>query len=203
MLAAPGRMPAKTPFTDRTERPFKMKIRLGSTALEVVQGDITQQDTDAIVNAANSQLAGGAGVDGAIHRAGGPSIMQETSECYPEGCPPGEAVVTAAGQLAAKWVIHTVGPIWQDGRQGEPALLAKACRSCLFHALDLGCESLAFPAISAGAYGYPLDLAANNLLKTAMDFVRWHRGPKLVRFVVFDDPAKEEFERALREVVPK
>ncbi len=180
-----------------------MKVRLGTGDLEVVQGDITQQTTDAIVNAANTALAGGGGVDGAIHRAGGPAIMQETQERYSAGCPTGGAVVTGAGNLSAKWVIHAVGPVWKGGRQGEPAQLAAACRACLFHAVELGCQSISFPAISTGAYGYPLDLAANNLAKTCMDFIRWHRGPRLVRFVVFDEVARLQFERALREVVPK
>lgn len=180
-----------------------MKVRLGSGDIEIVQGDITRQTTDAVVNAANNALAGGGGVDGAIHRAGGPKIMQETKERYPDGCPTGEAVVTGAGELPTRWVIHAVGPIWKDGKQGEPAQLAAACRACLFHALKLGCQSISFPAISTGAYGYPLELAANNLAKTSMDFIRWHRGPRLVRFVVFDEVARLQFERALREVVPK
>ena len=149
-----------------------MIVKLGPCRLELVQGDITQQHVDAIVNAANSRLAGGGGVDGAIHQAGGPEILRETAAKYPEGCATGNAVVTTAGHLPARYVFHAVGPIWKGGRQGEPEQLASACRACLFHAIEHHCDSIAFPAISAGAYGYPLDLAANNLIKTTMDFVR-------------------------------
>lgn len=180
-----------------------MLVKLGNSRLELLQGDITRQHVDAIVNAANSALAGGGGVDGAIHRAGGPEILRETAEKYPEGCPPGSAVVTGAGQLSAKYIFHAVGPIWRGGRSGEPEQLAAACRACLFHAVRLGCESIAFPAISTGAYGYPLDLAANNLIKTTMDFVRWHHQPQLVRFVLFNEGSWGAFARAVEEVVPR
>jgi O-acetyl-ADP-ribose deacetylase (regulator of RNase III) len=180
-----------------------MIIRLGNCRLELVLGDIVQQQVDAIVNAANSALAGGGGVDGAIHRAGGPEIMRETAEKYPEGCAAGSAVVTGAGQLSAKYVFHAVGPIWQGGRSGEPEQLAAACRACLFHAVQLKCQSIAFPAISTGAYGYPLDLAANNLIKTTMDFMRWHHQPPLVRYVLYDEGTWGAFARAVEEVVPR
>lgn len=179
-----------------------MLVKLGLCQLELVQGDITKQQVDAIVNAANSALAGGGGVDGAIHKAAGPEILQETARLFPDGCPTGSSVVTSAGQLSARWIFHAVGPVWQGGRQGEPEQLASACRSCLFHAKELGCSSIAFPALSAGAFGYPLDLAANNLIKTTMDFVRWHQAPKLVRFVLFDAGAWGAFARAVEEVVP-
>ncbi|HAP06815.1 MAG TPA: RNase III inhibitor [Planctomycetaceae bacterium] len=179
-----------------------MLVKLGLCQLELVQGDITKQQVDAIVNAANSELAGGGGVDGAIHQAAGPQIMQETASRYPQGCPTGSAVVTSAGQLSARYIFHAVGPIWQGGRQGEPEQLAAACRACLFHAQELGCSSIAFPALSAGTYGYPMDLAANNLIKTTMDFVRWHQAPKLVRFVLFDAGAYGAFAHAVEEVVP-
>ncbi|MBL8810222.1 MAG: macro domain-containing protein [Planctomycetaceae bacterium] len=179
-----------------------MIVKLGLCRMEFIQGDITQQHVDAIVNAANSQLAGGSGVDGAIHRVGGPAIMQEAQQKYPEGCAVGKAVASGAGNLPAKHVFHTVGPIWKGGRQSEPELLASACRACLNLAVQHHCESIAFPAISTGAYGYPIDLAANNLVKTTMDFVRWHQKPQLVRFVLFDAGAFGAFARAVEEVVP-
>lgn len=180
-----------------------MIVKLGPCRLELVQGDITQQHVDAIVNAANPQLAGGGGVDGAIHGAGGPSIMQETSRQYPEGCATGSAVATTAGLLPAKYVFHAVGPVWKGGRQGEPEQLAMACRACLQLAVKHNCSSVAFPALSAGAYGYPLDLAAANLIKTTMDFVRWHQKPALVRFVLFDQGVFGAFARAVDDVVPR
>ena len=180
-----------------------MIVKLGPCRLELVQGDITRQHVDAIVNAANSKLAGGGGVDAAIHQAGGPEILRETAEKYPEGCATGNAVVTSAGNLSARFVFHAVGPIWKGGRHGEPEQLASACRACLFHAVERKCESIAFPAISAGTYGYPLDLAANNLIKTTMDFVRWHQQPSLVRFVLFDQGTWGAFARAVEEVVPR
>ena len=180
-----------------------MIVKLGPCRLGLVQGDITQQHVDAIVNAANSRLAGGGGVDGAIHQAGGPEILRETAAKYPEGCATGNAVVSTAGNLPARFIFHAVGPIWKGGRQGEPEQLASACRACLFHAIEHHCDSIAFPAISAGAYGYPLDLAANNLIKTTMDFVRWHQKPALVRFVLFDQGTWGAFARAVEEVVPR
>lgn len=180
-----------------------MIVKLGPCRLELIQGDITQQHVDAIVNAANAALAGGGGVDGAIHDAGGPSIMKETAEKYPEGCPTGSAVATAAGDLPSNFVFHAVGPIWKGGRQGEPEQLAMACRACLQLAVKHNCSSVAFPALSAGAYGYPIDLAAANLVKTTMDFVRWHQKPSVVKFVLFDQGAFGAFARAVEEVVPR
>ena len=180
-----------------------MIVKLGPCRMELVQGDITQQHVDAIVNAANSSLAGGGGVDGAIHNTGGPAIMQETTQNYPEGCSTGSAVMSGAGNLPAKYIFHAVGPVWKGGRQGEAELLASACRACLKLAVQHHCNSIAFPALSAGAYGYPLDLAAANLVKTTIDFVRWHQNPTMVRFVLFDQGAFGAFARAVEEVVQK
>lgn len=177
-----------------------MEIHIGSCQLDLVQGDITEQSTDAIVNAANSRLAGGGGVDGAIHRGGGPSIMAETQEKYPQGCPTGEAVITGAGQLPARHVIHAVGPIWRGGKQGEPDLLASAYRRSLEVAVDHHCQSAAFPSLSTGAYGYPLDLAARTALCTVMTFLRAHQQPAEVRFVLFDQGTLDIFVQTLKDL---
>src|ERR1700730_18089648 len=147
--------------------------------LELVQGDITAQEVDAIVNAANSALAGGGGVDGAIHRAAGPILMQQTRERFPDGCPTGEAVATDAGHLPARFVFHAVGPVWRGGSANEPDLLASAYRRCLELAVEHECASLAFPAISTGIYGYPKDLAAGVSLATIRDFLVQQAKPGL------------------------
>jgi len=165
--------------------------------LELILGDITDQEVDAIVNAANSDLAGGGGVDGAIHHVGGPLLMNQTDTRYPEGCPTGSAVMTDAGNLKAKYVYHAVGPIWEGGREGEPELLATAYRRCLELAIEHRCGSIAFPAISTGIYGYPLDLAAEQSLSTVIDFFVTRGGPALVRFVLFDRGAFGAFAHAL------
>jgi O-acetyl-ADP-ribose deacetylase len=165
--------------------------------LELVQGDITEQPVDAIVNAANAALAGGGGVDGALHRAAGPALMQETAARYPEGCPTGSAVATAAGNLPAQFVFHAVGPVWRGGRRGEPELLAGCHVRCLELAIEHDCQSIAFPALSTGAYGYPLDLAAECALNAVRDFLAEHQRPALVRFVLFDQGAYGNFARVL------
>lgn len=174
----------------------------GQQTIELVQGNIVEQQVDAIVNAANARLAGGGGVDGAIHRRAGPSIMRETDRLYPDGCPTGSAVISGAGRLAAKHVIHAVGPVWQGGTQGEPELLAGAHRRCLELAVEHGCQSVALPAISTGVYGYPVDLAAVVALQTVRDFLQQHDQPQLVRFVLFDQLAYRAFCRALEEIAP-
>lgn len=165
--------------------------------LELVQGDITEQQVDAIVNAANSRLAGGGGVDGAIHRRGGPAIMAETREKYPNGCPTGSAVISGAGNLPAKYVIHAVGPIYRDGQHGEADLLASAYRKSLDLAVTHGCESVAFPALSCGAYGYPLEEAAKVALGTVMTYLQEHKRPSLVRFVLFGQQTYDTFFKVL------
>ncbi|MBN1910268.1 MAG: O-acetyl-ADP-ribose deacetylase [Pirellulales bacterium] len=180
-----------------------MRMSLGRQAIELHQGDITNEAVDAIVNAANSRLAGGGGVDGAIHRRGGPTIMEETDARYPDGCPTGSAVITSAGQLKVKHVIHAVGPVWGGGTRGEAGLLAGAYRRSLELAVEHGCRSVAFPALSAGAYRYPIDLAARVGLSTAVDFLRQHAELELVRFVLFDAAAYGAFAAALEELARK
>jgi O-acetyl-ADP-ribose deacetylase (regulator of RNase III) len=175
----------------------KTVTSISGRTLEFVLGDITQQDVDAIVNAANSRLAGGGGVDGAIHRAAGPTIMQETAQRYPNGCPTGSAVITAAGNLRAKYVIHAVGPVWNGGNRGEAALLASAYRTSLELAATHDCRSIALPALSTGAYRYPLDLAANIAVRTAADFLgalTENQPLTLVQFVLFSNDALQSFE---------
>jgi len=177
-----------------------MKVTIEGHTLELVEGDVTTQEVDAIVNAANSQLAGGGGVDGAIHRRGGPVIMEETDRLYPNGCPTGSAVITGAGNLPAKHVIHAVGPFWQGGKVGEPDLLVATHRRSLELAIENNCRSIAFPAISTGVYGYPMDKAAQVSLETAIEFLRLYGKPELIRFVLYGEPAYQAFESALKEL---
>ena len=153
--------------------------------LELVRGDITHQDTDAIVNAANRSLLGGGGVDGAIHRAGGPEILAACRLLG--GCDTGDAKITTGGRLPARWVIHTVGPVYAGGGRGEAALLASAYRRCLEVASANDVASLAFPSISTGAYGYPIAAAAGIALATVREVLPAHPGIRLVRFVLFDE----------------
>lgn len=174
-----------------------MQVSIGACLLQLLQGDITEQSVDLITNAANRALAGGGGVDGAIHRRGGPAIMAETRRRFPEGCPTGSAVITAAGNLPARYVAHAVGPIWDGGDAGEPELLAAAYRSVLEQAIALDCQSVAFPALSAGAYGYPLRDAAHVALSTTMNALKQHGRPAEVRFVLFDQRALSTFTEVL------
>lgn len=179
----------------------RMFVIIGSCRLELLQGDITRQQVDAIVNAANAELAGGGGVDGAIHRAGGPTLMNETRTKFPQGCSPGSAVPTSAGNLPAKFVFHAVGPIWRGGQDGEPDLLRSAFATCLELAVEHQCESLAFPAISTGVYGYPKDMAAETSLQTIHQFLNTRQQPKLVRMVLFDGGTYGAFARALESML--
>lgn len=172
-----------------------MQLAVGRSVLELVQGDITQQDTDAIVNAANSSLLGGGGVDGAIHRAGGPQILDECRKIG--GCPPGEARLTTGGRLRARWVIHTVGPIYHGG-PADAAILANAYRNSLVLAMHNGIKSVAFPSISTGAYGYPIELAAPIALRTVIDFLRVHQQIEQVRFVLYGSSSLASYEQSLR-----
>lgn len=180
---------------------------IGGTELKVVRGDITEQRVDAVINAANSTLLGGGGVDGAIHRRGGPEILAACREIrrtrYPDGLPTGEAVATPAGALPARWVIHTVGPVWRGGGAGEAGLLAAAYRDALERARELGARSVAFPSISTGAYGYPLDEAAPLALSTMAGYLLQHAGSfDEVRLVAFGERDYEVYAGALRALVP-
>ncbi len=172
-----------------------MERKIGDCRVELVEGDITKQKVDAIVNAANAALAGGGGVDGAIHRAGGLSIMAECRKIG--GCPTGQTVATAAGDLPARRVFHTVGPIWRGGGKGEPALLASCYRTALELAVKENLRSIAFASISTGVYGYPVDQAAGIALGTIFEFLRENGRPELVRMVLFDDRTLAAYEKVM------
>lgn len=176
-----------------------MQVHIKDSVLELVLGDITEQQTDVIVNAANSQLAGGGGVDGAIHRAAGPSVMQQTRERYPQGCPTGEAVITEAGNLRSKFIIHTVGPVWRGGRHHEETDLRSAYRNSLEIALEYHCQSIAFPAISTGVYGYPLDLATEAALAEIRQFLSERNASVLVRCVLFHEGIYGAYSRVIEQ----
>jgi len=177
-----------------------MQIHIGQTRLELTVGDITQQKVDAVVNAANSRLAGGGGVDGAVHRRGGPQIMADTRQRYPDGCPTGSAVASTAGDLAARIVIHAVGPVWSGGLRDEPRQLAAAYRRSLELAVEHDCRSVALPALSTGAYRFPMDQASRIALDTAISFLRQHNQPELIRFVLFTEGAYGAMAAALDEL---
>lgn len=174
---------------------MEARVKINGTTISLVKGDITLEETDAIVNAANSALAGGGGVDGAIHRAGGPAIMEECRKIG--GCPTGSAVITTGGKLKARHVIHTVGPIYNDGAHGEPDLLRSAYLSSLKLALEKGLKSISFPSISTGAYGYPVEEASEIAISTAIEFIRHNKGFDLIRFVLFSDKDLTTYSSAL------
>jgi len=175
-----------------------MKINVNQAILEVLQGDVTQQETEAIGNAANSALAGGGGVDGAIHRAGGSAIMAELKAKY-QGCPTGSAVITAGGKLKARYVIHAVGPRF-SGTLRDAELLASAYRKSLELCTRHKISSIAFPSISTGIYGYPVEEACRIALKTVRDYLQDHPEIRLVRFVLFDSGTYQAYEEALKEL---
>jgi O-acetyl-ADP-ribose deacetylase (regulator of RNase III) len=176
------------------------KVTVGQTQLGIILGDITRQTTDAIVNAANSGLMGGGGVDGAIHRAGGLAILEECRKIVAKQgrLPTGQAVITTGGRLPAKYVIHTVGPVWRGGNEGEAALLESAYRESLKLAAEQKLTSISFPSISTGAYGYPIAEAASIALKTTVSFLSEPKTSlKEVVFVLFDDRSYQAYAVAL------
>ena len=182
-----------------------MELVINKTRLALVQGDITIQATDAIVNAANSGLMGGGGVDGAIHRTGGPAIMEECRKIREKigRLPAGKAVITTGGRLKAKYVIHTVGPVWHGGTSGEAELLASAYRESLKLADEKGLKSISFPAISTGAYGYPLEPAARVALQTVLDFMSQDKSLEEVVLVLYDSATYQIYAETLRKLMPK
>lgn len=181
-----------------------MEARICNTRITLLPGDITEQETDAIVNAANPGLMGGGGVDGAIHMKGGPEILKECKSIrrsLPEGLPTGEAVITTGGRLRARKVIHTVGPVWSGGERGEPELLAKAYRSSLELSLKMGLKTVSFPSISTGAYGYPVEKASRVALRTVAEFLKKNKGIEEIRFVLHSSHDLQTYENALTEIV--
>ena len=166
--------------------------------LQVVEGDITRQEVDAIVNAANTSLLGGGGVDGAIHRAAGPELLEECRKFT--GCPTGQAKITKGYKLPAKWVIHTVGPVWRDGKRGEDDLLASCYRSCFALAEQHGIRSIAFPSISTGVYGFPMDRASRIAAAETKSFLDGNRSVEKVILVCFGKSAYETHLAAVKEV---
>ena len=181
-----------------------MEIKLGQVTIRIIQGDITEQPTDAIVNAANPSLMGGGGVDGAIHRKGGPRILEECKDIraneFPDGLPTGRAVITSGGRLRARHVIHTVGPVWQGGKHEEDKLLGEAYRNSLNLALEKGLKTVAFPSISTGAYGYPVEQASRIALKTIREFAENQRGLEEIVLVLFSRVDFDVYEKAAKEL---
>jgi len=183
-----------------------MQITVNQAKLSVTQGDITRQSTDAIVNAANSSLMGGGGVDGAIHRAGGPAILEECRQIVARQghLPTGKAVITIGGNLKARYVIHTVGPIWHGGGQEEAALLESAYRESLKLAAENHLTSVSFPSISTGAYGYPVEKASEVALRAVISFLREGAASvKEVVIVLFDSRTFDAYSTTLREIMAK
>lgn len=180
-----------------------MQKQFDSVMLVLKQGDITKEEVDAIVNAANSSLLGGGGVDGAIHRAGGPQILEECKQirAMQGGCAAGEAVITGGGKLKAQYVIHTVGPIWRGGKNEESAVLARAYTNSLKLARDYDLSSVSFPSISTGAYGYPLESAATTALQAVRSFLNEPGSLKEIRFILFDAFTRSHYEEALKQLV--
>jgi O-acetyl-ADP-ribose deacetylase (regulator of RNase III) len=184
-------------MSDPSEARPSAVAEIGTRRLELIEGDITRQRVDAIANAANAALAGGGGVDGAIHAAAGPGLMAELRTRYPQGTPTGTAVATAAGNLAARWVLHAVGPRWRDGEHGEADLLAAAYAACLRLCDELGARSVAFPAISLGIYGYPRREGAEIALRTVSEHLRGETTLQVARFVLYSAQTLQVFRAAL------
>ena len=166
--------------------------------IQIILGDITKQNSDAIVNAANCSLLGGGGVDGAIHRAAGPELLAECRTLH--GCETGKAKITKGYRLPAKYVIHTPGPVWHGGGHGEEQLLASCYRSCLELAKEYGCKSVDFPSISTGVYHFPLDKAADIAIGAIADFLKANPEIARVRMVCFDEKTKAHYDRALAQL---
>jgi O-acetyl-ADP-ribose deacetylase (regulator of RNase III) len=168
-----------------------MEFHVGNATLQLIKGDITDVEADAIVNSANSSLLGGGGVDGAIHRKGGPKILEECKRIrateWPDGLPTGKAVITSGGNLKAKHVIHTVGPVWLGGFHVEAELLKQAYKNSLRLAVARGLKTIAFPSISTGAYGYPIEEASRLAVKTVKDFLEKEDKLEKVTFVLFSE----------------
>jgi O-acetyl-ADP-ribose deacetylase (regulator of RNase III) len=180
-----------------------VRYRIGSKAtLELVTGDITDETTDAIVNAANSSLLGGGGVDGAIHQAAGPSLLSECKKVRDlrGPLPPGQAVTTSGAKLKVRYVIHTVGPVWQGGKVNEPQILESCYCNSMEQANIKSCTSVSFPSISTGAFGYPVGPAAQIALRAIADLLHEPRSVKLVRFVLFDERSYKAYAAAAEEL---
>ena len=181
-----------------------MEFEVGKTKIRLAKGDITEQSTDAVVNAANPSLMGGGGVDGVIHRRGGPRILQECKKIreteWPNGLPTGKAVMTSGGNLQARYVIHTVGPVWHGGKQNEQVLLAEAYKNTLTLAVSKGLKTVAFPSISTGAYGYPMEKASKTTLEAVKEFLQEEDKLEEVLFVLFTQSDLETYEETARKV---
>jgi O-acetyl-ADP-ribose deacetylase (regulator of RNase III) len=181
------------------------EFQIGKAKVCLVQGDITEIDADAIVNAANPTLMGGGGVDGAIHRKGGPKILEECKHIratqWPNGLPTGKAVITSGGNLKTRYVIHTVGPVWRGGSHGETELLAEAYRNSLRLAAHKGLKTIAFPSISTGAYGYPIEKASRIALATIKQFLEKEDKLGKVVFVLFTKRDFEIYEKTAKEIL--
>ncbi len=181
----------------KVKNEMRSKFKVGKATVRLIRGDITEMETDAIVNAANSSLMGGGGVDGAIHRRGGPKILEECKKIrateWPQGLPTGKAVITSGGNLKAKHVIHTVGPVWRGGNRGEPELLAQAYQNSLRLAVKKRLKTVAFPSISTGAYGYPVESASRIALEAVKEFLEKEDALNEVVFVLFSESALEVY----------
>ncbi len=175
-----------------------MEIKIENTLITLAKGDITTEATDAIVNAANTKLAGGGGVDGAIHRGGGPEIMAECRKIG--GCRTGDAVITTGGRLPARFVIHTVGPVYSGGSKGEASLLSSAYLSSLKLAEEKGLKTITFPSISTGVYGYPIEEASVVALVTVIEFIKRGTGITMVKFVLFSHPDLATYGETLKKL---
>jgi O-acetyl-ADP-ribose deacetylase (regulator of RNase III) len=180
------------------------EFKVEKARVRLIRADITEMETDAIVNAANSSLMGGGGVDGAIHRRGGSSILEQCKRIrateWPQGLPTGKAVITGAGNLKAKYVIHTVGPIWRGGNRSEHVLLGQAYQNSLKLAVEKNLKTVAFPSISTGAYGYPIEAASRVALQAVKEFLEKQDNVDEVVFVLFSERALETYSNAAKEV---